>query len=284
MNNYRQIRIDINPAPEEWVTDILAQQLADAGYESFIPDSGGLTAFIPDKKFDKKILGKTVEEFPAPGYGFTVSDSFVEGQDWNSEWEKNYFKPIVIGDRCVIHSSFHTDVPAAEYDIVIDPKMAFGTGHHATTTLMIKGIFTQSLKGKTVTDVGTGTGILAILSAMCGATTVNAIEIDPPAQENAVENVRLNGHSEINVILGDASALEGLPQCDLLLANINRNIILNDISAYSAALRQGGTMLLSGFYESDAEMITEVAKPLGLTVKEISTLGDNWCCIQLIKK
>ena len=284
MNNYRQIRIDITPAPEEWVNDLLAQQLADAGFESFLPDENGLTAFIPDRQYVEGPVRDVVENFPVEGFSFSISDSFVEGKDWNAEWEKNYFKPIVIGDRCVIHSSFHTDVPKAEYDIVIDPKMAFGTGHHATTTLMIQGIFDVDLNGKTVTDVGTGTGILAILSAMRGAKVVNAIEIDPPAQENAVENVRLNNHPEINVILGDASALEVLPQADLLLANINRNIILNDIKAYAGALKSGGTMLLSGFYEPDAEMIAAAAEPFGLEKQSTDTLGDNWCRLTLVKK
>lgn len=283
MNDYRQIRIDIEPAQEEWVTDLLAQFLADAGYESFIPDAKGLTAFIRNENFSREAVEEILSGMPVENVSFNLEDSFVEGRDWNAEWEKNYFKPIVVEGKCVIHSSFHTDVPKAEYDIVIDPKMAFGTGHHATTSLMISGIFDAELQGKTVTDVGTGTGILAILAAMRGAKVVNAIEIDPPAQVNAVENVRLNGHPEINVILGDASALKELPEADLLLANINRNIILNDISEYAKALKSGGIMLLSGFYLSDSDMIVEAAHPLGLEPVCRNVQGDNWCCLKLRK-
>lgn len=266
------------------MTDLLAQMLADSGYESFIPDSDGLTAFIRDENFDAGDLKMILESFPAENSSLDFTDEFVEGRDWNAEWERNYFKPIVVGDRCVIHSSFHTDVPDAEYDIVIDPKMAFGTGHHATTSQMISGILSLDLEGKTVTDVGTGTGILAILAAMRGASAVNAIEIDPPAQINAVENVRLNGHPEINVILGDASALVGLPKADLLLANINRNIILGDIEAYASALKPGGTMLLSGFYREDARLIEAEAAKYSLVKSGETTEGDNWCCLKLVRQ
>jgi len=284
MNDYRQIRINITPSPEEWMTDILAQSLADNGYESFVPDKDGLTAFIRNENFSIKTLRDVVDKFPLEGFVFSTEDRLVEGKDWNAEWEKNYFKPIVVEGKCVIHSSFHKDVPAADYDIVIDPKMAFGTGHHATTSLMIAGILGQDLGHKTVTDVGTGTGILAILSAMRGAEIVNAIEIDPFAQANAIENVRLNSHPEINVILGDASALSSVPQCDLLLANINRNIILNDIPRYAAALKEGGTMLLSGFYVSDARMITEAASAFGLVRTGLNSKEGEWCCLKLEKR
>jgi ribosomal protein L11 methyltransferase len=204
-----------------------------------------------------------------------ISTENIEGQDWNEEWEKHYFQPIVVAGRCVIHSSFHKDYPICPLDITIDPKMAFGTGHHATTSLMAKFLLDTDLKGKSVIDMGTGTGLLAIIAAMRGASPVTAIEIDPAAKDNAVENVALNGHNEINVILGDASALENIAPADFFLANINRNVILTDIPLYASRLKQDGLMALSGFYQEDIDMLLEAAANLGLHEhgREVSDTG-----------
>lgn len=282
MNDYREVRLDFNPC-DETATDVMAAMLADAGYESFVPDENGLTAYIRDEAFSAATLLDLLDAFPLPGYEITPTDSFVEGRDWNSEWEKNYFKPIVVGDECVIHSSFHTDVPRCRYDIVIDPKMAFGTGHHATTSLIIEQLLAVDLCGKSVIDMGTGTGILAILAAMRGASPVTAIEIDPAAEINAEENVVSNGHPEIRVKLGDASLLNGVEPVDLFIANINRNIITGDLPSYYKALKPGGTMLLSGFYESDIPVVMATASPLGLTEAGHTVKGDNWTCLRLTK-
>ncbi len=282
MNDYREVRINATPCSEV-VTDILAQFLSEAGYESFVADENGLTAYIKNELFDSEAIRLIVDSFPIEDIVFDSSDIFVEGRDWNSEWEKNYFKPIVVGDRCVIHSSFHHDYPECVYDIVIDPKMAFGTGHHQTTSLIISRLLEMELGGVSVIDMGTGTGILAILAAMRGATPVAAIEIDPMAHVNAVENVRLNGHSEIDVRLGDASLLDATEPADLLIANINRNIITADLPAYVKALKPGGTMLLSGFYTDDVDVIMETAAPLGLEKCDV-TERDRWASLKLIKK
>ncbi len=265
------------------LTDVMASLLCDIGYESFEPDGHGVTAFVRKDAFDDEALKSVIAEFPLEGFMITCSMQTVEGQDWNREWEKNYFKPIVVGKECVIHSSFHTDIPVCTYDIVIDPKMAFGTGHHATTSLIIERLLAMDLKGESVIDMGTGTGILAILAAMRGASPVTAIEIDPAAEINARENVKLNNHPEIDVRLGDASLLAGVPAAGLFIANINRNIITADLPAYSSALRAGGTMLLSGFYEDDIPVIMEVASTLGLSEKGHTVKGDNWACLELQK-
>lgn len=279
MNDYRQLRLDLNPCCED-ATDVLAALLADAGFESFVADADGMTAFIKDELYDEAAIDAALSLFPFESE-ISRSVSTIEGQDWNSEWEKHYFKPIVVGERCVIHSSFHTDVPRAEYDIVIDPKMAFGTGHHATTSQVIAALLEIDEKGLTVTDMGTGTGILAILCAMRGASAVNGVEIDPAAWENAVENVRLNGQEErVSLHCGDASVLPSLPRADLFIANINRNIITADLAAYVAAMKPGATMLLSGFYEHDIPVIMEVAAPLGLTEVSHTVLND-WTCLKL---
>lgn len=261
----------------------MAAMLAEAGYESFVPDEKGLTAYVPAGQFSADILKEIESEFPLRNIAIQFSHCVIEGKDWNQEWEKHYFQPIIIDNRCVIHSSFHKDIPKADYDIVIDPKMAFGTGHHATTSLIIAQLLETDLRGKAVIDMGTGTGILAILAAMRGASPVSAIEIDPFAESNARENVRLNGQPQINVILGDASALASLTPADIFIANINRNIITADIARYADRLKSGGVMLLSGFYEKDIPVILEAASGLKLSYSSHTVKGDNWTCLKLTK-
>lgn len=281
MNDYYSLRADITPCNED-MTDYYAALLAEIGYESFVPDQHGLMAYIKAEDYDEVKLDGIKDEWPFDSDIHTKAE-FIEGRDWNAEWEKNYFKPIVIENKCVIHSSFHTDIPKCEYDIVIDPKMAFGTGHHATTSLIINRLLNINLDKKIVIDMGTGTGILAILAAMCGAIEVYGVEIDPFAYENALVNTRVNGHSEISVINGDRMALTALPPCDVFIANINRNIIVEDLPYYSARLKQDGIMLLSGFYESDIDIIMQAASPLGLQQTGHTVKGDNWTCLSLIK-
>lgn len=280
MNDYVELRLELTPCTTD-ATDLLAAMLADAGYESFVPDESGLTAYIRVADYDADAVGVIIGSFPMNCVISSPVATTIEGRDWNSEWERNYFKPIVVGDRCVIHSSFHTDVPQAEYDIVIDPKMAFGTGHHATTSQVIEALLSMPEQGLTVTDMGTGTGILSILCAMRGAALVTGVEIDPAAWENAVENVKLNNADDsARMILGDASALASLPKADLFIANINRNIITADLPAYVGALKPGATVIFSGFYEADIPVIMSVAAPLGLTETR-HTVQNEWCCLIL---
>ncbi len=277
MNDYIALRIDASPCNED-ITDLMAAFLADVGYDSFSPDNTGLTAYIPEPQFDMDAAHEALAGFPIPT-NMTFAVEHIEGKDWNSEWEKNYFKPIVVGDRCLIHSSFHTDLPHAKYDITIDPKMAFGTGHHSTTSLMIGYLLDMNLAGKTVTDMGTGTGILAILCRMAGAKEVQGIEIDNVAYLNAIDNATLN-NADIRLVNGDASSLAELDPADVFIANINRNIILADIRSYASAMSHGATLLLSGFYLRDIPMIERAAAPLGLTLQE--TRSDNdWAAIRL---
>lgn len=300
-NDYEELRVDfLFPSTQlaaelaEPAADLLAQLLADEGYESFLPDPAGLTAYVPAARFSEEALERVRQAFPLPSPQISFSHKRIEGRDWNQEWERHYFQPIVVGDRCVIHSSFHKDVPQCEYDITIDPKMAFGTGHHATTSQVIEGLLSLPLRGRSVIDMGTGTGILAILAAMRGASPVTAIEIDPVAAQNARENVASNGHPEIDVLLGDASLLDPFArrpddpdasdrQADVLVANINRNIVVADLPRYAAALRKGGTMLLSGFYEHDIPAVLAAATPLGLAETGHTVKGDNWTCLRLVK-
>lgn len=280
MNDYLAVRIDFAPCSTD-ATDLAAAFLADAGFESFEPDETGVTAYIRASEDGEKLANDALNDFPFDSV-ISISSSFIQGEDWNAEWEKNYFKPILIDDLCVVHSTFHKDVPNAKYDIVIDPKMAFGTGHHDTTSQMMRHILSLPLEEKTVIDMGTGTGILAFLAKMRGAENVIGIEIDKPAYENAVDNSVLN-NCKVEFIHGDATALDNLAAADFLFANINRNIILNDINRYSTALKPGGEMLLSGFYEEDIPLILEAACKYGLTEKSRLVSDAKWAAIRLEK-
>jgi ribosomal protein L11 methyltransferase len=279
MQDYIALRIDAVPCSED-ITDLLAAFLCDEGFESFKPDDCGLTAYVRTDLYDEGAVKKILEEFPIDT-DFTFSSGTVKGEDWNEEWEKHYFQPIVVDDKCVVHSSFHKDVPSAEYDIVIDPKMAFGTGHHSTTSNMMRHILSSDMEGKSVIDMGTGTGILAILCKMKGADNVTGIEIDPFAWENAVENAALN-NVKVNMLCGDAGLLAGLDQADYFLANINRNVITSDIESYASCLKQGGIMLLSGFYRSDIPIVEKAANEYGLFL-ESEKEDNDWVALRFKK-
>lgn len=281
MNDYVELRFDLDPC-EEYMTDLLAAMLADAGYESFVPDESGLTAYVREPQYSEEAVDAIVESFPFES-AISHTAKRIEGRDWNSEWEKNYFQPIVVGGECVIHSSFHTDIPKCRYDIVIDPKMAFGTGHHSTTSLIIGRLLDMPLEGVSMVDMGTGTGILAILAAMRGAYPVAAIEIDEFAYTNALENIRINSHPEIVMLNGDATALSTLEfKANLFVANINRNVITADMEAYAEATAKGGVMLLSGFYVEDIPVVREAAERCGMKYVDY-TEQKNWACVKLLK-
>ncbi len=281
MNDYVEVRLDVTPC-DETRTDVLAALLAEAGFESFVPDETGITAYIRSEEFSGDAIESIISSFPME-CDIKWHDVVVEGQDWNKEWEKNYFQPIVIDDKCVIHSSFHKDIPVCTYDIVIDPKMAFGTGHHSTTSLILRQLLSMDLADRNVVDMGTGTGILAILASMRGAGRIDAIEIDEFAYTNACENLKLNGAGMVNIHLGDAAVLDTIKDVNLFIANINRNIITADMAAYAATLAPGATMLLSGFYEEDIPVVLASATPHHLTY-DSHTTDKNWACLKLRKE
>ncbi|MDE6697468.1 MAG: 50S ribosomal protein L11 methyltransferase [Muribaculaceae bacterium] len=280
--NYYKVRFECAPCSED-ITDLLAAFLADIGYESFEPDEAGLTAYVQSSAYSEESIAEILADFPIET-SISFEAEYVESQNWNEEWEKHYFQPIVIAGEVVVHSSFHKDIPKANYDILIDPKMAFGTGHHATTSQMMRYILDlKDIEGKSVIDMGTGTGILAILCKMRGAGNVTGIEIDPGAFDNAIENAALNGQA-INFILGDATSLERCEPADIFLANINRNVITSDIAIYAKKIKSGGVLLLSGFYTADIPVIMASAQPLGFTLDKTTEEGDHWAAIRLIKK
>lgn len=272
--DYITVHFNLSPV-NETVSDVLAALLADAGYESFSACSDGLLAYVPAKLFSEQQLKELVPDV-LYGSGITYSWELVPGQDWNHEWEKHYFEPIVIGEECVIHSSFHTDFPAATWDIVIDPKMAFGTGHHETTSLMLEYLLEDKVEGLSFLDMGCGTAVLAILAAMKGASPLLAIDIDEWACENAVENCALNDVSQVEVVQGDAASLSGRAPFDRVYANINRNILLADMAAYITVLKPGATLFMSGFYVEDLPIIREEAHRLGLSFVDFKQ-RNQWC-------
>lgn len=260
---YFEVTLTAQPC-NETVTDILAAVLGEIGFESFVECEGGLQAYVQQQLFDEEQLKQALADFPLPGTALTYTLAEPEDKDWNAEWEKNFFQPIVIEGRCVIHSTFHKDYPQAAYDIVINPQMAFGTGHHETTSSILSELLDADLEGKSVLDMGCGTSILAILARMRGAAPVTAIDIDDWCVNNSRDNIALNGLDRITVELGDASLLEGRQPFDVIIANINRNILLADMPRYVERMNPGGTLLMSGFYVEDIPVLQAEAERLGL--------------------
>ena len=267
----------------ETVNDVLAAVLGEAGFESFMECEGGLTAYIQQSLCDETSIKNAIADFPLPDTEITYTYTEAEDKDWNEEWEKNFFQPIVIGDRCVIHSTFHHDVPKAEYDIVINPQMAFGTGHHETTSLIIEELLDSELKDKSLLDMGCGTSILAILARMRGARPCTAIDIDEWCVRNSIENIELNGVDRISVFQGDASLLKDQEPFDVIIANINRNILLNDMRHYIACMHPGSELYMSGFYIDDIHAIREEAEKNGLVFVHYKE-KNRWAEVKFVCK
>ena len=265
MNYYELTFTYTSPVETSIINDVLAAELGEIGFESFAENENGLQGYISDQLYNVKGLQDKLAEFPLENVDIHFTETLVESKDWNEEWEKNFFQPIVIEDRCVIHSTFHHDYPQAEYDIVINPQMAFGTGHHETTSSILGELLDADLKGKSVLDMGCGTSILAILASMRGADPVTAIDIDDWCVNNSRDNIALNNIANITVELGDASLLKGRKPFDIIIANINRNILLNDMAAYAACMHKGSELYMSGFYVEDIPAIREKAESLGMT-------------------
>ena len=282
MNDYTRVKFTVTPN-EEVATDVLAALLAEVGFESFVPEDDGMSAYVPLALHDADAIAAVVAGFPLEGFGITYESEFIEGEDWNAEWEKNYFQPIVLGNDCVIHSTFHKDVPAARYDILIDPKMAFGTGYHQTTCHMLRAILASDMTGKSVLDMGCGTALLAILARKHGATDVVAIDIDEFAFENAKENVVLNGTPDIEVRLGGADAIKESDSFDFVIANINRNILLMDMVNYVRCMHSGSQLFISGFYTDDMEVLKEEAARHGLRYLDYAE-DNRWAMMRFVKE
>jgi ribosomal protein L11 methyltransferase len=255
------IEYHFNVSPLQPGTEILIAQLGYAGFESFVEDQNGVLAYIQKEQCPEAIL-EDVQVLGSPEFEITYKKKEIAQVNWNVAWEQN-FDPIVVDKTCVVRAPFHAPYNCA-YEIIIEPKMSFGTGHHETTFMMMQHILENDFQGKTVLDMGCGTAVLAILAEKRGATKLDAIDIDPWCVENSQENISRNNCSSITVSLGDATKIPK-DTYHMVIANINRNILLNDMEVYKESLTPGGTLFLSGFYTQDLPIIQQACSKLGFT-------------------
>ena len=271
------IAYDFNVSPKEPATEMLIAQLGYVGFESFVEQDYGVTAYIQKQEWNSKIL-EDVFMLNSNEFNITFEHNEIAQTNWNEEWEKN-FNPIQVDDLVSIRAPFHTN-PLLQFDIVIEPKMSFGTGHHETTHMMVQHLLALDLDTKKVLDMGCGTGILAIFAEMKGAKPIDAIDIDSWCYENSLENIQRNNCNHITVYEGDASLLK--EKYDVIIANINRNILLSDMKTYTDCLNENGVLLLSGFYKEDIVIIEDEVNKHGLTF-ETMIQRNNWVALKYVK-
>ena len=271
------IAYDFNVSPKEPATEMLIAQLGYVGFESFVEQDHGVTAYIQKQEWNSKILDD-VFLLHSNEFNITFEHNEIAQTNWNEEWEKN-FNPIQVDDLVSIRAPFHAN-PLLQFDIVIEPKMSFGTGHHETTHMMVQHLLALDLDTKKVLDMGCGTGILAIFAEMKGAKPIDAIDIDSWCYENSLENIQRNNCNHITVYEGDASLLK--EKYDVIIANINRNILLSDMKTYTDCLNENGVLLLSGFYKEDIVIIEDEVNKHGLTF-ETMIQRNNWVALKYVK-
>ena len=268
--HYTKVIFTITP-DNETNREILTAYLSQGNFDMFDETANELNAFIPSDRINPEELENILS-----GLSFRTQfkTEMMPDINWNEEWEKNYFQPLLIRDQCLIRAPFHKDYQKAKYEIVIEPNMAFGTGNHETTSLMIEHLLDLDITDQIILDMGCGTGILGIMASILGCREVTAIDVDSWAFESTVENSRINHVSNINAFIGDASLL-GSRQFDVILANIQRNIIFNDMEKYCSVLKDDGILIVSGFYKNDLEEITARASELFLHKRMIRE-QNNW--------
>ncbi|MBE9576823.1 50S ribosomal protein L11 methyltransferase [Flavobacterium proteolyticum] len=275
-NIYIGYHFTINPV--ELGSEILIAELGEKAFESFIETETGVSAFVQKDLWSENIL-EDIQILENPEFKIDYTFEEIEQVNWNEEWEKN-FEPIDVDGKCHVRAPFH-EKTNAEFDIVIEPKMSFGTGHHETTHMMIQHLLETDLVGKKTLDMGCGTAILAILAEMKGAQPIDAIDIDNWCYLNSIENAERNNCKHISVYEGDASLLVD-KKYDIIIANINRNILLNDMQQYLDCLNENGILFLSGFYTEDIPVISESCTSKGLTyVKQFER--NNWVALKFVK-
>lgn len=265
------IEVTVKASPE--FAEILVAELAEVGYDTFQETDEGFCAYITEGQYSEQHLQEILDRY-AELVPVAHQSQKIEHQNWNEEWEK-HFEPLLIGEVCSVRASFHPRPADVAHDIIINPKMSFGTGHHETTSLMIENQLAVAHQGKRVLDMGCGTGILAILACKLGAKAVLAVDIEDWTAENARENADLNGCGKIEIRHGNLSAIEEEEAFHLILANINRNVLLEDIPAYSQLLLPEGILILSGFYTEDLDQIRARTEQHGLAFESVRT-KNNW--------
>ena len=259
--------------------EILIAELAEIGFDSFLETEEGIDAYAPEVDFDRGRFEEIISTYQEPAQ-ISLTESKMPKVNWNEEWEKNY-DPIAVDELVYVRASFHEPVPGFKHEIVINPKMSFGTGHHATTFQMLRHQGELDHSGKRVLDVGSGTGILAIMAYLLGAREVEAFDIDDWCVENGNENFDLNG-LKTRMGLGTIRQVNPQGPFEIVLANINKNVLLDEMEIYAGLLAPKGYLLLSGFYTEDIEDLMKVAEPLGLELKKKSS-KDNWAALILQK-
>jgi ribosomal protein L11 methyltransferase len=272
------IEYNFTVSPKEPATEILIAELGLAGFESFVENENGVIAYIQKDDWNAEVL-KGIFILTSDEFSIEYEHKEIEQTNWNAEWEKN-FQPIQVDDLVSIRAPFHKN-PNLKYDIVIEPKMSFGTGHHETTHMMVQHLLQLELENKKVLDMGCGTGILAIFAEMRGANPTDAIDIDNWCYQNSLENVERNNCHHISVFEGDSSLLVN-KKYDLIIANINRNILLMDIKIYTGCLNDNGILLLSGFYQDDIPMIDQEVSKYGLKLETVIE-RNNWVAMKYVK-
>lgn len=271
------IQVIISASAE--VTEILVAELGEIGFDIFEDSDQGLCAYCPENLFEQTALEEIINRYQFLG-PITFVQNKIEKQNWNEVWEKNY-EPIRISDKVFIRASFHESEPGYQMEIVINPKMSFGTGHHETTSLMSEALFGVELANKSVLDAGTGTGILAFIAQKLGANKVKGFDIDEWSVENSIENASLNQCEAIEFTQG--TIREHLKEeYDILLANINRNILLDEMAEYALRIKTGGLLFLSGFYTQDIPSLRKSALQHGLQLIKQSD-KNNWACLMFQK-
>ena len=270
--SYKELLFTIS-SPQEHHRDLLINSLGEIGFDTFEETETGFKAYIPSLDFNQESLEDALAQYK-DDFSFSYVENLIEDQNWNEVWESN-FEPLEIDGQCYVRATFHPTRPEFKYEIVIDPKMAFGTGHHQTTAMMMQWMLEEDFNGKTVLDMGCGTGILAILAAKLGASQITAIDFDPLCYESTRENSALNDTDGIKAICGSKEVIpEG--KFDVILANINRNILLDQLERYAQVLEEKGQIFLSGFYEGkDLEMIKDKAASLNLVYQAQKT-DKSW--------
>jgi ribosomal protein L11 methyltransferase len=265
---------------QEYQQDLLISELADIGFNTFEDTENGFSAFIDLDSYSKENLTEALVQFEGEfEYNYIVTE--IAAENWNEEWEKN-FEPLIIDETCYVRATFHPAQPKYKFEIVIDPKMAFGTGHHQTTTMMMQYILETDVAGKHILDMGCGTGILAILAAKKGAEELVAIDNDDVCYLSAIENSALNDIHNITALCGGKETIPARAY-DIILANINRNILLDQIPVYADVLKSGGEIFFSGFYEApDLQMIKDACTQLGMNYLNHKKIGD-WVAARFIK-
>lgn len=282
---YYVANFDIECADEmlQPARELLSAAACEAGFEAFEDTDNGIAGYVQRPLYDKEALDAAIADYMPEGTQVTYNIEEVPDQDWNQDWEDQGFEPIGVSDHLVIYDAKHTDMSMFAGDdgvmrIFIEARNAFGTGTHQTTRMILRRLLGMDLTGKSVLDCGCGTGILGIVALRLGANRVLGYDIDEWSSENAKHNAALNGVNNLDVLLGDASVLDGVKEeFDVVIANINRNILLNDMTAFRSHLKTGGRLILSGFYETDVPMLEQAAQSNGLTIIDVVTDGE-WAC------